>query len=48
MHFFYIDESGDTGANLLDPHQPIMVVGGISVRDKAWNTTQTLLLRISG
>ena len=40
MHFFYLDESGDTGANLADPNQPIFVIGGISVRDEGWNTTQ--------
>lgn len=40
MHFFYLDETGDTGANLEDPHQPIFVLGGISVRDEGWNTTQ--------
>jgi hypothetical protein len=45
MHFFYIDESGDTGRNLDDPHQPIIVLGGISVRDEGWNATQELLSR---
>ena len=46
MHFFYIDESGDTGANLADPHQPIIVLGGISVRDEGWNATQEQLREI--
>lgn len=40
MHFFYLDESGDTGKNLLDRNQPIMVLGGISLRDEGWNTTR--------
>lgn len=40
MHFFYLDESGDTGKNLLDPQQPIMVLGGISLRDEGWNQTR--------
>ncbi len=40
MHFYYLDESGDTGANLNDPDQPVMVLGGISVRDEGWNQTQ--------
>jgi len=40
MHFYYIDESGDTGGNLNDPHQPVIVLGGISVRDEGWNQTQ--------
>lgn len=46
MHFFYIDESGDTGANLADEHQPIFVIGGISVRDEGWNATQEHLARV--
>lgn len=43
MHFFYLDESGDTGRNLRDPNQPILVLGGISVRDKGWNESQKML-----
>ncbi|RYE01194.1 MAG: DUF3800 domain-containing protein [Sphingobacteriales bacterium] len=46
MHFFYIDESGDTGANLADQYQPIFVLGGISVRDEGWNATQEQLAQI--
>jgi len=46
MHFFYMDESGDTGPNLADPHQPVIVLGGISVRDEGWNTTQQQLQAI--
>lgn len=45
MHFFYLDESGDTGANLADPDQPIFVLGGISVADKKWNNTKEALDR---
>lgn len=45
MHFYYIDESGDTGANLADPNQPVMVLGGISVRDEGWNQTHQELER---
>ncbi len=37
MHFFYLDESGDSGANLNDKNQPIFVLGGLSVADKKWN-----------
>jgi len=40
MHFFYLDESGDTGANLLDPDQRIFVLGGVSLRDEGWNQTK--------
>lgn len=46
MHFFYLDESGDTGANLEDPHQPIFVLGGLSVADKKWNNTKERLDQI--
>jgi len=42
MHFFYLDESGDTGRNLNDPHQPVFVLGGVSIRDKGWNESQKL------
>lgn len=40
MHFFYTDESGDTGRNLRDPNQPIMVLGGVNLRDQGWNRSQ--------
>ena len=46
MHFYYIDESGDTGGNLDDKHQPVCVVGGISVRDKGWNQTHLRLQKV--
>ena len=46
MHFFYLDESGDTGTNLSDPDQPIMVLGGISLRDEGWNKTYTEYMKI--
>lgn len=39
MHFFYLDESGDTGRDLDNQEQPIMVLGGISLRDEGWNKT---------
>ncbi len=43
MHFFYLDESGDSGANLNDREQPIFVLGGLSVADKKWNNTKERL-----
>lgn len=46
MHFFYLDESGDTGANLADPQQPIFVLGGVSLRDEGWNKTYADLTAI--
>ena len=42
MHFYYIDESGDSGTNLEDAGQPIFVLGGISVRDEGWNKTHEM------
>jgi len=39
MHFFYLDETGCTGADLISPEQPIFVLGGISVSDDRWRTT---------
>jgi len=43
MHFFYLDESGDTGNNLADCEQPIFVLAGLSVADKKWNNTKEQL-----
>lgn len=40
MHFFYLDESGDTGCNLTDQNQKIFILGGLSVADKKWNNTK--------
>ena len=40
MHFYYLDESGDTGTNLVDKNQPIFVLGGTRVRETGWNSTQ--------
>ena len=40
MHFFYLDESGCTGADLQCEDQPIFVLGGLSIRDEGWNKTQ--------
>lgn len=46
MHFYYLDESGCTGDDLANSEQPIFVLGGISVRDSGWNTTQEALADI--
>lgn len=40
MHFFYLDESGDTGADLDNKEQPVFVLAGLSVADKKWNNTK--------
>jgi hypothetical protein len=39
MHFFYLDETGDTGADLENVEQPIFVLGGVTVSDKSWRIT---------
>jgi hypothetical protein len=39
MHFFYLDETGCTGADLSPLEQPIFVLGGVSVSDDRWRTT---------
>lgn len=36
VHFFYLDETGDTGTDLENTEQPIFVLGGITLRDKSW------------
>lgn len=41
MHFFYLDETGCTGADLSNAQQPIFVLGGVSVRDEGWVATNT-------
>lgn len=46
MHFFYIDESGDTGKDLLNAQQPVFVMGGISLSDEKWNATQQKFVSI--
>jgi hypothetical protein len=39
MHFFYLDETGCTGADLGNVEQPIFVIGGVSVSDDRWRKT---------
>ena len=46
MHFFYNDESGDTGRDLQNEEQPIFVLGGVSLSDEKWNNTQQEFTRI--
>lgn len=46
MHFFYLDESGDTGTNLQEGQQPIFVLAGLSVADEKWNNTKEHLDQI--
>lgn len=39
MHFYYIDETGCDGRSLVNPQEPIFVLGGIILRDEGWNKT---------
>ena len=43
MHFFYLDETGCTGADLSNAEQPIFVLGGIDVPDEKWRKTHGLI-----
>src|SRR2546423_1880553 len=36
MHFIYLDESGNTGTNLTDVHQPIFVLCALIVPESQW------------
>ncbi|EFQ22548.1 hypothetical protein Apau_0111 [Aminomonas paucivorans DSM 12260] len=46
MHFYYLDEAGCTGCDFTNQEQPIFVLGGISVRDEGWNSTQEAMVAI--
>ncbi len=46
MHFFYLDESGCNGRDLINVEQPIFVIGGIVLRDEGWNKTHSDFLII--
>jgi hypothetical protein len=46
MHFFYLDETGDTGIDLKNTQQPIFVLGGVTVNDKAWRKTTDAFQKI--
>jgi len=39
----YCDESGNTGANLLDPNQPILMVGGWVINDDYIETAESIV-----
>ena len=41
MHLVYFDESGNTGNNLDDPQQPILVVGALIVPETCWQSLET-------
>lgn len=40
MHLIYIDESGNTGRNLVDPQQPVFVLGALIVPEASWQAIE--------
>ena len=46
MHFFYLDETGCTAADLNAAQQPIFVLGGLSVDAKRWRKTTELFEKL--
>ena len=36
MHLIYLDESGNTGVDLNDSHQPVFVLGALLVPEECW------------
>ena len=41
MHLIYLDESGNTGVDFTDPHQPIFVLGALLVPEERWLPLET-------
>jgi len=46
MHFFYLDETGCSGADLNPAQDPIFVLGGLSVKDQGWVETTRRFRRV--
>ncbi len=43
MHFLYIDEAGNTGANLTAVQQPVFVMASLVVSDEKWRKTTRMV-----
>ena len=43
MHLIYLDESGNSGGNLADPHQPVFVLCALIVPEEKWQSLETAL-----
>jgi hypothetical protein len=43
MHLIYFDESGNSGANLKDPSQPVFVLGTLIVPEERWQALERSL-----
>lgn len=41
MHLVYFDESGNSGNNLDDPQQPVLVVGALIVPETCWQSLES-------
>ena len=46
MHFLYIDEAGNTGADLTSGQQPVFVMASLVVSDEKWRKTTAAVQRI--
>ena len=44
MHLIYIDESGNTGKNLTDPHQPIFLLCALVIPEAQWLAVEDQLI----
>jgi hypothetical protein len=44
MHLIYLDESGNTGKNLTDPHQPIFLLCALVVPESQWLDVEASLV----
>lgn len=43
MHLIYIDESGNTGNNLLDTQQPVFVLSAMIIEERRWQSLEATL-----
>jgi hypothetical protein len=41
MHLIYLDESGNTGLDFTNPHQPLFVLGALVVPETSWLALET-------
>lgn len=46
MHLIYLDESGNTGKNLTDPHQPIFLLCALVVPESQWLDVEESLVAV--
>lgn len=44
----YLDESGHSGSSLVDPAQPLLIIGALLVPDSKWKSIQTMIRELKG